>query len=78
METNFTTQDLQDYIISKKMKIIFSNPLIESFTSKMTQKQLDALLKLSLPTLTKKLDDLELKILVGSLRGKIQTEPIKK
>ncbi len=77
METNFTTQDLQDFIISKKMKMIFSN-LPETYTNKMTQKQLDSLLKLSLPALTKKLDALELKILMDSLRGKIQTEPIKK
>ncbi len=77
MENNFTTQDLQDFIISKKMKMIFST-LPQSYTNKMTQKQLDSLLKLSLPALTKKLDALELKILMDSLRGKIQTEPIKK
>lgn len=77
MENTFTTEDLLDFITNKKMKMIFSQ-LPQDYTNKITQKQLDALLKLSLPALTKKLDALELKLLMNSLRGKIKTEPITK
>ena len=72
MEINTTTPE--EVITAKKMKMIYSYV----FSNKLNQKQLDALLKTPLVKLEAKLEKLEMKYLMNSLRGKITTEPIKK
>jgi hypothetical protein len=70
------TQEPAAFAMNEKMKMVFTT-LPESYTNGMTQKQLNALLKLSTSALERKLDDLQLKLMMNALRGKIKTEPIK-
>lgn len=72
MEINTTTPE--EVITAKKMKMIYGYV----FSNTLNQKQLDALLKTPLVKLEAKLEKLEMKYLMDSLRGKIKTEPIKK
>ena len=72
MENNNTTPE--QVMTSKKMKMIYGY----LFSNSLNQKQLDTLLKTPLVKLEDKLEKLELKYLMDSLRGKITTEPIKK
>lgn len=72
MENNTLTP--QEVITSKKMKMIYGYV----FSNTLNQKQLDGLLKTPLVKLEGKLEKMEMKYLMDSLRGKIQTEPIKK
>lgn len=72
MENN--TQTPEEVITSKKMKMIYGYV----FSNTLNQKQLNTLLKTPLVKLEAKLEKLEMKYIMNSLRGKIQTEPIKK
>jgi hypothetical protein len=64
----------EEVIIAKKMKMIYGYV----FSNTLNQKQLDTLLKTPLVKLESKLEKMEMKYLMDSLRGKITTEPIKK
>lgn len=66
MNTDFTTQDLQNYITGKKMKMIYTY-LPSHYYFDMTQKQLDSLLKLSIPKLEKKLETITNKLTMDIL-----------
>ena len=72
MENN--TQTPEEVITSKKMKMIYGYV----FSNTLNQRQLNTLLKTPLVKLEAKLEKLEMKYIMDSLRGKIQTEPIKK
>jgi hypothetical protein len=72
MEINTTTPE--EVITAKKMKMIYGYV----FSNTLTQKQLDKLLLTPLVKLEAKLEKMEMKYLMDSLRGKIKTEPIKK
>lgn len=72
MENNTTTPE--QVITAKKMKMIYGYV----FSNNLNQKQLDALLKTPLVKLEAKLEKMEMKYLMDTLRGKIITEPIKK
>ena len=66
------TQTPEEVITSKKMKMIYSYV----FSNTLNQKQLDALLKTPLVKLEAKLEKMEMKYLMNTLRGKIKTEKI--
>ena len=72
MENNTLTPE--EVITCKKMKMIYGYV----FSNTLNQKQLDGLLKTPLVKLEAKLEKMEMKYLMDSLRGKIQTEPVKK
>lgn len=72
MENNTVTP--KEVITSKKMKMIYGY----LFSNTLSQKQLNTLLKTPLEKLETKLEKIEMKYLMDSLRGKITTEPIKK
>jgi len=67
------TQTPQEVITSKKMRMIYSYV----FSNTLNQKQLDDLLKTSLVKLEAKLEKMEMKYIMDTLRGKIKTEKIK-
>ena len=67
------TQTPEEVITSKKMKMIFGYV----FSNTLNQKQLDTLLKTPLVKLESKLEKMEMKYLMDTLRGKIKTEKIK-
>lgn len=71
MENTITTP--QEVITAKKMKMIFGYV----FSNTLNQKQLNTLLKTPLVKLEDKLEKMEMKYLMDSLRGKITTEPVK-
>ncbi len=72
MENNETTP--QEIITAKKMKMIYGYV----FSNTLNQRQLNTLLKTPLVKLEAKLEKMEIKYMMDTLRGKIQTEPISK